>query len=80
MEVIADARGVSAPQLRMHRHRAEQRLVAAIRDGHLSGAVLGATPARDRACQARRDGVTIPPDQAHLTPTTSARPGEESVA
>jgi hypothetical protein len=36
VEVIADARGVSAAVLRMRRHRSEQRLVAAIRDGRLA--------------------------------------------
>jgi hypothetical protein len=55
VEVIADARGVSAAVLRMRRHRSEQRLVAAIRDGRLADIPTRPIP---------RPGTSSAPDAA----------------
>jgi hypothetical protein len=52
IEQLAEEQGVSAPVLRMRRHRAEQVLVSALRQGELSDVVVGA-PSR-RSGTARR--------------------------
>ena len=62
IESLAGQSDLSAGALRMRRVRAEHRLVRAIDQGIVSDVVLGATPARDLAVQARRDGLPgLPP-------------------
>jgi hypothetical protein len=75
IEQLADEQGLSAPVLRMRRHRAERVLLRSLGRGDLSGVVLGATPTRDRATQARRDGVTNAIGRHSTTSTT--RTGRE---
>jgi hypothetical protein len=80
IEQLADEQGLSGQILRMRRQRAERVLVRALRRGELSGVLIGAAPGRDRATQARLDGVDVPPRRARHTSAARARREEEPVA
>jgi hypothetical protein len=58
IEQLADQQHLSAPVLRMRRQRAERALVQALTHGDLNRTRARATPTRDRATQARLDGLT----------------------
>jgi hypothetical protein len=62
VEQLADQQGMSAPVLRMRRHRAERRLVSAL--SRVSDVVLGVATVRGPAVQARLDGLATPPERA----------------
>jgi hypothetical protein len=77
IEVLATQQGLSAPVLRMRRHRAEQVLVAALHRGAVTEVVLGARPRRDRETAARRNGLPTGADHpvtARPTPPGQAGP------
>jgi hypothetical protein len=67
VEQLAAELGVSAPVLRMRRRRAERLVAKAVLAGELSGVVLEATFAGDRAAEAHRNGVvSLPPRRAQV--------------
>lgn len=57
VEELADQQGVSAPVLRMRRHRAERKLVVALSRGRVGDVVLGVPTVRNPVTQSRRDGL-----------------------
>jgi hypothetical protein len=61
IDQLAAEQGVSAPVLRMRRHRAEQALVRALRRGDLSGLGAGVPSGRDQLTQAHIDGFATAP-------------------
>jgi len=76
IEQRAAEQGLSAPVLRMRRHRAEQALVRSLNRGDLSS-LTGSVPlSRDPAVQARLDGFTGTPGQHRTSPTHRPFPRE----
>lgn len=60
VEELAARHGVTAPVLRMRRHRAEHRLLTALSRGRVSDIRLAVPATRDPAARARRDGLPAP--------------------
>jgi hypothetical protein len=78
VDQLAEQQGLSAPVLRMRRHRAEQKLVAALARGSVGDVVLDAAPRRAPSLQARRDGVALAPHERESALPRDKRPGAGS--